>query len=445
MLMVSIRRLSVLQNHASMSLKQISVWLFSAGVLFFTLVVYFKRIAVASGDYGNTDFYKFYESVLFYFSGQNIYSGVIVKSIFLNANLNPPFFTFLLLPLYFFNYAQAYQIWSVISLACILGGAYLALRPFPQWRKNTLPMVALFALYLPCSEILTFGQITGLLLVILSGAWLFARKNKEFSAGVLIGLACSLKLFCGLFLIYFLCLKRFRILFAAVGTILVTALIGLWMFGIQAYLAYHANFTSIRWYAANWNVSFYGFFEKLFSNAEKNSPLIIAPHLVVFCTAVCSIVLIAFLVKIWRKGGSLNFDRGFALVMVSMLLLSPLGWIYYFPLLLIPYLVLVSESNELVHLGVCFLLLLSTLTGNYEVPTHMKTASQIFLSGGFGFYILLSLLVLLSWRTPAQKEISTQPQPQSQAITENLWILIYSLIFIPSLISLVDIFRNMTA
>ena len=57
------------------SSKHMSLLVVSAILLFIILVAYFKRTIVAGGVYGASDFFKFYESALFYFSGQNIYSN----------------------------------------------------------------------------------------------------------------------------------------------------------------------------------------------------------------------------------------------------------------------------------------------------------------------------------------------------------------------------------
>jgi alpha-1,2-mannosyltransferase len=430
-----------------------SLLVVSGILLFIILVAYFKRTIVAGGVYGASDFFKFYESALFYFSGQNIYSNDIIELrsttaavsstwVTANGNLNPPFFTLLLLPLHFFNYARAYQVWNMFTTAFFLLGPYLALRPFPQWHKYTLPIITLFALYLPNSANLAYGQITSILLVILTAAWLLSRKNKDISAGVCIGLACAIKLFCGLFLIYFLCLKRFRLISSSLITIFMTSVVALWVFGFQAYVAYHTMLNTINWYAASWNVSFFGFFTRLFSNVEHNVPLVIAPHLVNIFTVLCSIPLVIYLAWIWKKWGAQKFDIGFSLVLVSMLLLSPLGWTYYFPLLIIPYLVLVRDGNWGVHLGCCFLLFISTLTGNLLRTPMVKTKMQVLLLGGTGFYALLGLLLLLSLVGYGVGKSRSQ-ENQESGISESLWIVIYSIIFIPSLISLGAIFRDL--
>ncbi|HEV2613976.1 MAG TPA: glycosyltransferase family 87 protein [Gammaproteobacteria bacterium] len=428
-----------------MSLKRISLFLLCFILLFVTLVVYFKRAITSGAYYGATDFYKFYESTLLYFSGQNLYSNLIIELkgplysewVSANGNLNPPFFTLLLLPLHVFNYGDAYKIWSEISIACIFIGGYLALRPFPQWHKNTFPILTLFAMYVPNSVNLAYGQISTMLLVIVVLAWLSARENKDISAGLLIGFACAIKLFCGLFLIYFLCLKRYRLVAVSILVILMAALLGLLVFGIQPYFAYHGTLSQIGWYAVSANDSLYGFFYKLFSNAEKNQPFIVAPYLVNIFTVGCSVLLMGYLIRHWIKWGNQKFDIGFSLVIVSMLLLSPLGWVYYFPLLLIPYLVIVREGNTWTHLAACFVCFASMQTGDFLRPMQMKTMAQLFVLAGMGFYVLLAVLALLIIVYAGVKK------SEKYTLSENHWLLIYAVVFIPAVLSLGGLIRGL--
>jgi hypothetical protein len=410
-----------------MPLKRMGLLSISAVLFIIAIIVYMERAVIAANTYGASDFFRVYQSVLFYFSGQDLYGPIIVKRglmdyVKVTANLNAPFLMLLVLPLHIFNYAKAFVIWNVVSVVCMVLGAILAIRIFPQWRKNTLPILVLFLVFFPNLASLIYGENSLLLFLIVTGAWVLARKNKDIPAGVLIGLACALKLFCGLFLIYFLCVKRYRLVWISVLTLMGTVLVGGCFFGLHAYSAFHSSLNSIFWYADTWNVSFYGFFMRIFSGAEQNAPLVMAPSFVPILTAICSLGLLTVLVWKWRQWGEQQFDRGFSLVIVSMLLLSPLGWIYYFPLLFIPYLVIVSEENDSVHLVVCGLLLLSTRMPHLVYSALIQTPLQIFWAGGVGFYVLLGLFVLLS-----------QTYPKKRWLSPRWWGWIYVGIFAPAL------------
>lgn len=418
-----------------MSMKRVSLQLVSGLLLLMGVIVFCERTFVLR--YGQSDFFVFYEAVRFYFSGQDLYSSYIINNgvgyMREAGNLNAPFLTLMLLPLAVFNYGQAFAIWSVILTGCLLVGGYLALRPFPQWHKRTLSILLLFLLFFPNLQTLIYGQISPVLFVFVVLAWLWAREKKDIPAGICIGLACTLKLFCGLFLIYFLCLKRLRLFITAGLTFLVTSLLAWLVFGWKAYLSYYHSIQGIFWYAGTWNVSFHGFFLRLLSNEEHNVPFIVAPHLAAIFTWVCSGLLMAFLIWTWRKEGEQQFDRGFSLVIVSMLLLSPLSWIYYFPLLLIPYLVLVSEKNDWVHLGAFLLLFASMKLPLLVLASGIKTTSQIFWTGGVGFYILLGMLLLLA-----------KSYPECQRFRPRMWWAVYTLLFLQPIVVLVINFLSLT-
>jgi hypothetical protein len=424
-------------------------------LIFFTLTFYLLRVKLSGLHYGATDFFKFYQSMRFYFSGQNLYTPTIIEIhkktsvswITANGNLNPPFFTLFLLPLYYFNYADALKIWSIGSLVSLFLSGWLVLRPFPQWHKYTLPILTAFAIYIPNSANFAYGQISTYLLVLLAGTWLCGRNKQDICAGILIGIACAVKIFCGLFLIYFLCISRFRLLFTACLTGAAAFLSSVFIFGLDSYFQYHLVLKKIIWYSASWNASFYGFFMRLFSQTEKNKPLFAVPYLTDILTLICSAALLVYLVYSWRKLGSRYFDIGFSLTLISMLLLSPLGWMYYFGILLIPFLVLIDHSAHSRHqvmiaVNVCIFLLLSTLAGDFLVTSSIQTKTQIFFNGGVSFYALIGLLML--YVIIIKEKLNSGPisLPSNSPIGKKQWIIFYLFAFIPSLMSFFYIIRN---
>lgn len=433
-----------------MKIKFIIISLLSLFLLFFAAFVYIYRSNMAGHYYGDSDFFGFYQSVRFYFAGQNLYSPTLLKPYFsshsawvsADGNLNPPFFTLLLLPLYFFNYAKALKIWTMGSMFFALLGSYLALRPFPQWHKYTLPIITLFFIYIQTSVTLAFGQVTNYLLFFIVCGWLFSRERKDIPAGIFIGMACAVKFFCGLFFLYFLCIRRWKLFFSSALTTAFCFSLSILVFGEKNYLSYQAVLKKISWYASSWNVSFLGFFSRLFSFSEKNHAFFTLPHLTATLTILLSAGLVFYLGHLWQKQKTTqeDFDAGFSLVIIAMILLSPLGWTYYFGLFLIPYLVLIHQSNhDGVHLAGTFLIFFSTLSGGLLHAQEVKTFLQILYFGGIGFYVLILFLAL--YITSFQRHFSyTQT---SAHIAENLWLGIYLAAFSPSLFSLFSVFKNL--
>src|ERR1700761_9454794 len=90
--------------------KNLLISLGAFAAIIWIVLVYSHAIIFSSNTLFSTDFYKFYQSALFYFEGLNIY-GKIVRPLtpaevtfmhgtilILSSDLNPPFFTLILLP-----------------------------------------------------------------------------------------------------------------------------------------------------------------------------------------------------------------------------------------------------------------------------------------------------------------------------------------------------------
>jgi hypothetical protein len=238
-------------------------------------------------------------------------------------------------------------------------------------------------------------------MLLLAVGWGAARRDRDMLAGVALGLAISLKLYVGLFLLVFLLLRRLRLLAWALGTFAVGALLALAVFGMGAYREYLAALGSVTWYAASWNASYLGFFTRIFGGSG-NVPLAQAPWLAYalgYGLALVSIGLLAW--QAWRKteqASTRRFDLLFALTLVVMLLASPLGWMYYFPYLIIPFLVawlIVKESGRRGLAGLLIVGWVLSTIPHQIVPSTEIQPVHTFLWGGSYFYALLIFQAVL--------------------------------------------------
>jgi hypothetical protein len=130
-------------------------------------------------------------------------------------------------------------------------------------------------------------------------------------------------------------------------------------------------------------------------------------------------------------------DLDFSIILVSMLLLSPLGWMYYFPLLSIPFLILWNLSEKGVYpiplsLSLATLLLLSnipvTLIPTDEIQTH--NVLTVFLSSGLYFAALMGLMALLFRMPPL---LAKNPNPNFERIPKGLLLLTCVVVFLPAI------------
>jgi hypothetical protein len=139
-----------------------------------------------------------------------------------------------------------------------------------------------------------------------------------------------------------------------------------------------------------------------------NDPLVSIPLLASILGKIFTLLAVGLLVFMAGRGvGSAkeptpgSNDLAFSTCIVLMLLISPLGWMYYFPFLLIPLTVIWRETRHLSEQGwVWFLLipawLLSSTPGTLVQFDHLGGDPLLILGwSGAYFYALLLLLVIL--------------------------------------------------
>lgn len=441
--------------------------LLTALLAFFLLllsIAYAYQINVGKSNFLYTDYGKFYQSERFALEGKNIYSKLFLvrKNIPQNLTLpriklatpllNPPFFALLIAPLGYLSYASSLWLWSGLSiLAGIL--SILLLQKALDIKEPTLNLtlsllLALFV-YFPTFATLQFGQATLLLLPFALGGWLAARTKAFYTAGFVLGIAASLKPFFVLFLLYFLLRREWRAFFCMCLAIVICALLAFIPFGMQTYINYYHVLQQIYWYASSWNASLLGFLLRLFGG-EANTPLLAIPGLANKLFAWTSIILILSLVKfIWPRtilSQQQKCDLDFAITLVVMLLISPLAWLYYFPLLLIPIVVLLRFAEQLRSESLRLLTCASVVLSG--IPHLLATSERITAHNVYSIFILSScyvaaLLILFGalFFTRARLLHNTSPT-NNLPVNSSEQILTYAIALLPSLFGLLNIVNS---
>jgi len=414
-----------------------------------------------------TDFYKFYKSAGFFAEGKSIYSPVpftpaddALDSLSekakatmhtLHPNLNAPFHTLFVLPLEALPFSAAFGVWSIFSLCFSLAvvGLIVYTQPFRDYerlkkgfinRRRTIddtpipirtgrtldekiisPGRKLFNTYAADILILWIiilfyfatwvnvasGQFGLFLLGSIVLIWLSARKEKYQLAGIILGIALSVKIFLGLFLIFFAVQRRWKVLFWAITIFIFCNVISLIVFGLSAYKQYMEIVAASHLYInASWNASFSAFFTRIFGGAE-NIPLIELPVVAYGLAYGLSFLLIAGLLwTAWPRPRDLSrlirFDIGYALTIAAMLLISPFGWIYYFPPLIITSLVIWNASSVL-KAGWIYKFLLAGAWILSCIPIQLINSEEVamnepivwFTTSGYYFYALIIFCGLL--------------------------------------------------
>lgn len=359
-----------------------------------------------------TDYLKFYESVQLLRQGQDIYTPIPVSryegqgdlSHFLqeslHPNLNPPFFTLLLFPLGLLPFDVSFWLWSLINLGLGMMSLWFLTRSFfPHAGRNGHLLVLLLGLtYFPTWGNMLLGQVSFLLFGIILGAWYAARAQRWWLAGLLLGIGASLKLYLGLFGLMFLLQRKWRlVIWAAIGGI-VAQLFALWSTGIETYRTYVEQLGTITWYSSSWNGSVFGFFTRILGGSDgpaliqlpgAESGLGLSVSYLIF-----GLILALWIWIVWRQTWA--DDYIFGLTIVIMLLISPLGWIYYYVLLWFPFLLLWRDRRGLpqpLGRGWVFMAWLLTTLPHLLTPSSQITPREAYFFSAAYFLAL----ILLAW------------------------------------------------
>jgi hypothetical protein len=275
----------------------------------------------------------------YYFDGEepNIHkSADLIK-----VNAHPPTAVLLALPLAAFDYPDAVLAWNLLSLGALLLSLWLVARtlaiPVSVW--SVVPLIALLLLGNPFRAQVFYGQLSLVLLLLLTGTWIAHRSHRPIWAGVLLGLAAAVKLFPAFLFVYFVLRRQWKTVAAGIFSLLVVTALTAAVLGRDTYRTYAGEVVpQVALFRSGWgNASLPGLWTKLFDPRNTriepvwgNLPMAQAG------TWLSCGVLTAVLAWITLRGGQEGEDRAFALTVTAMLLVSPITWDHYFLLLLTP-------------------------------------------------------------------------------------------------------------
>ena len=305
-----------------------------------------------------SDFGKLQASARAYLAGRDMYdlgpatlspvrgmNGDILHYIqFLN--LNPPHFHLILLPLASLPGRWALIAWGMISLVCLGLSLRLIAREsgvvLTPWRCR-LAALALLS-FAGLGAVAVTGQVSFILLLPMTLAWMRARRGRWGEAGLCLGLLMSVKPFLGLFLPYLLLRRRFDALGAALGAGAAAFVLGIGVFGWDAHRSWIAGLSSVSWEWVAMNASVLGFLRRVLAPSAYYEPLLDAPRLIVPAWLLLSgIIAVVTLAVAATDSDDQAVDRSFSLLLLAALLISPLGWTYYWWLALGPMVLTVGS------------------------------------------------------------------------------------------------------
>lgn len=259
----------------------------------------------------------------------------------LGPNLNPPIFMLAMIPLSSLPYTAAWWTWNCWSIFCILLSTWMLSRSEKnQCRRAYLTLIGstVALAFYPTIANFSLGQLGSFLLLPLTCAWINLSQKSYVRAGFWLGLAMAFKPFLGVLMVGMLCMKRWQLAFTTVVSATLFTATGVAIFGWTASMDYINLASNVTWTATNWNASFIGFVDRAFvgMGAPLDTCLSILPKLLGWVAA--SVILIAWswqMRKVHRRSAESADAALFSVGLPISLLASPLGWMYYFPTLLL--------------------------------------------------------------------------------------------------------------
>jgi hypothetical protein len=237
----------------------------------------------------------------------------------------------------------------VISLLALAISMRIVATELALPRMLLLPTLALLAFCHPVYGNVYQGQLTLILVLLVTAIWALERSGRECTAGLLLGAAAAIKLFPAYLAMYYVARGRLRPLVAATASFLALTLLTALVLGLDTYYDYlsvvlpHQD----KFRSFGFNLSIAGLWHKLFNPVAETGPvepLWLNPALAHWGSVISDLAMTTIVVTLAHKARTREQrDFGFAAVITAMLLVSPVTWDFSLPLLLVPV-VLIGRS-----------------------------------------------------------------------------------------------------
>lgn len=387
----------------------------TAGLRYVSVMAICLLLIVANAHH-HSDFAIIYRSLHQLINHLDPYQSLTLPSVGDNAygtHLNPPFFLFLCQFIGYIDYSAASMLWVCLSIGGLVASYYMTvtiLSAKPPSPMYGLSLLSLLLLSFPSLIALTVGQITGLLSLLLIGGYYALRRGYTRMAILLWSMASACKLFPGLLIFYLIKQKHYKLAMHFVGLTLLLSLLPILQYGPSLYWTYCQAISDITWYSHSWNSSITGFIFKLLLTRQKSEAFFNQLRVV---SALISLVMIILYLYLLYRSIPKKMDQHFSLTLSFMLILSPLGWMYYFPFLFFPIMYCYQRIQQQAPIKqylftLCVLGLTMPLSAEF-VPRDESPLITLLLTQSLPFYGILLLIYLLAAPKCIRKQQTTMP------------------------------------
>jgi len=246
---------------------------------------------------------------------------------------NAPHTILLFVPLTRLTLPVAVTVWMLISYACLVWTVRLIVRELQLRASGAMwcTVAAALAAAPPMLDVVVNANMLWPLGLVSTAVWLAARRRHDGVAAGLVGVLSTAKPLLGTFLIFHVARRNWRAATTFAIAALAVVALGVLLAGVDAWAAWFGAVRRVNFYDVASNASFMG----LIARAWQPSFL-----LWLSVSAVLGLVMI-LTVRRWAP----DVDRDWMFVILSSLLMAPLGWRYYLCLGLGPLVALLMRSS----------------------------------------------------------------------------------------------------
>ena len=289
-----------------------------------------------------------------FWDGRNPYSPEELQRAKLDGLGHPPTTSFWWLPFAHYPLSQVSPIVGLFIVFAMLT-TYFMLAEELAWPLPPLSALLLFAAVMSTgwmSYHLGLVQVSGFIAFLYFLAWVALRRGHDVAAGILLGCACTFKLFPGLMVLMLLLARRWRAVGAAVATYLVVAAIMTARFGFVAWSQFASTEKVITdyWIGNVHNASLFGVVLRVLVPACWGA-IVSQPA----CTVVTLVLAAALGYIAWsvsrRSLAAGRFDLPFALFATLSVFVNPFTFEHYFALLVFPLALTATAAVGAAQLG----------------------------------------------------------------------------------------------
>lgn len=291
---------------------------------------------------GNGDVAVDWRAATLFWRGISPYSPEGLAYVQVPAFGHPPTTPFWFLPLSELNQADFAQVLGLIDmgLALALVAVVMYALRIPEAGLASALLFGIVQALPPALEQALVIQISVWIAFAYVLAWVWLRRGEDAKAGCVLGLACTLKFFPALLVIFLALERRWRGVAAAAVSFLGIAGVMTWRWGIEAWILFFQQQSSIaaKWLPSVRNASLHGLIRRALVPTCQPTPLS-DPRATALIVAI-AVALLGSATWLWYRARGRSraraLDYGFALFSLLSCFLNPWVWEHYFYLLILP-------------------------------------------------------------------------------------------------------------